>query len=56
MTNSTRSRAPKGGTIAKNGEFYEGGKWLPSTTNPKRTGHGHSAPRQERAATPPLFS
>lgn len=48
MNTTTRSRAPKGGTIAKNGEFYEGGKWLPSTTNPKRAGHGHKATgRQE---------
>jgi hypothetical protein len=31
-----RSRAQKGGEIGTNGEFYEGGKFLPSTTNPKK--------------------
>jgi hypothetical protein len=30
------NHAPKGGTIGTNGEFYEGGKFLPSTTLPKR--------------------
>lgn len=29
-------RSPKGGTVGANGEFYEGGKFLPSTTLPKR--------------------
>ena len=31
-------RAQKGGEIGTNGEFYEGGKFLPSTTLPKREG------------------
>ena len=30
-------RAPKGGVFAVNGEFYEGGKFLPSTNTPKGT-------------------
>jgi len=30
-------RAPKGGTTGINGEFYEGGKFLPSTTQAKST-------------------
>lgn len=31
----TQKRAPKGGQIAINGEFYEGGKFLPSTQKGK---------------------
>lgn len=41
----TQARAAKGGVVAKNGEYYEGGKFLPSTELPKsapkkRTGTG----------------
>lgn len=31
-------RAARGGEIGTNGEFYEGGKFLPSTEQPKRKG------------------
>lgn len=30
-------RARKGGEVGVNGEFYEGGKFLPSTEQPKRS-------------------
>ncbi len=33
----TRVRAKKGGEYGVNGEFYEGGKFLPSTQLPKRS-------------------
>lgn len=36
-----QKRAPKGGIVGTNGEFYEGGKFLPSTGLPKRPGTGH---------------
>jgi len=39
------ARSPKGGTIGMNGERYEGGQFLPSTTLPKMT------PAQQKAAT-----
>lgn len=39
----SQSRAPKGGAVGTNGEFYEGGKFLPSTKLPKR-----SAPAKKR--------
>jgi hypothetical protein len=32
MTNTKTNRAPKGGTVGVNGEFYEGGTFLPTTT------------------------
>ncbi|WP_455233229.1 hypothetical protein [Geopseudomonas aromaticivorans] len=35
-------RAPAGGTVAQNGEFYPGGTFLPNTAQPKRP----SAPSQ----------
>jgi hypothetical protein len=31
----TQQRAQKGGEVGTNGEFYEGGKFLPSTKRPK---------------------
>ena len=36
MTTKTATRAPAGGTIAINGEFYPGGTFLPSTLNGKQ--------------------
>jgi len=38
-----QGRARKGGEIGTNGEFYEGGKFLPSTEMPKRTGSERKA-------------
>lgn len=35
---TTTPRAPIGGQIGTNGEFYEGGRFLPSTKQPKRKG------------------
>jgi hypothetical protein len=32
------ARAKRGGEVGKNGEFYEGGKFLPSTDRAKRRG------------------
>lgn len=34
----SNGRASKGGQVGANGEFYEGGKFLPSTKQPKRHG------------------
>ena len=34
----SNARATKGGQVGVNGEFYEGGKFLPSTKQPKRPG------------------
>ena len=34
---ATQARAKVGGEIGTNGEFYEGGKFLPSTKQPKRS-------------------
>ena len=39
----TATRAPKGGTVGKNGEYYKGGTFLPSTQLPKRS------PQQKKA-------
>lgn len=33
---SMQTRAKRGGEVGCNGEFYEGGKYLPSTSLPKR--------------------
>ena len=35
-------QAPKGGTIGRNGDFYKGGQFLPSTEKPKGKGKGTS--------------
>jgi hypothetical protein len=43
MSDATRNRASKGGEQGVNGEWYEGGKFLPSTERPKRKG---STPRR----------
>jgi hypothetical protein len=40
-----QKRAQVGGETGTNGEFYEGGKFLPSTSHPKRRG---SAPKVAR--------
>ena len=32
----TQARAPKGGTTGVNGDFYEGGKFLPNTQHPRQ--------------------
>ena len=37
MTQDGQTRAPKGGIIGKNGEFYEGGKFLPNTERAKQS-------------------
>ena len=42
-----RPQAPKGGCIGVNGEFYEGGKFLPSTEKPKRHGSRKLTGKQE---------
>lgn len=42
---TTQNRAKIGGETGTNGEFYEGGKFLPSTEKPKRDG---SRPRRAR--------
>lgn len=34
----SNARAKAGGEVGTNGEWYEGGKFLPSTTAPKRAG------------------
>lgn len=45
---TTKPRAPKGGTIGANGDFYEGGKFLPTTEKPKRHGsHPKGTGKQE---------
>lgn len=55
---TTRNRAPKGGTVGVNGEFYEGGKFLPSTQRakskpPKKTGKREIEPyKWEKQPTP----
>ena len=43
MNSKSQRRAPVGGAIGANGEFYEGGKFLPSTDRAKRKG---SRPRK----------
>lgn len=35
MTTATQKRATKGGQVGVNGDFYEGGKFLPQTARPK---------------------
>jgi hypothetical protein len=40
MRDMSNGRANKGGQVGSNGEFYEGGKFLPSTKRPKRHGSG----------------
>lgn len=42
------ARAKKGGEIGTNGEFYEGGKFLPSTTNPKQSPAAKKAPKARK--------
>ena len=37
MTSIKQAKAKKGGETGKNGEFYPGGKFLPSTRLPKQT-------------------
>jgi hypothetical protein len=36
MSKKIQAKAPKGGTIGVNGEFYEGGKFLPNTQRPRQ--------------------
>lgn len=43
---TTQKRAPKGGTVAINGEFYEGGKFLPSTQKGKGKPHKKTGKQQ----------
>ena len=40
---TTQNRAKRGGEVGTNGEFYEGGKFLPATKKPK------GAPRPQAA-------
>lgn len=42
----SKRQAAKGGQVGTNGEWYEGGKFLPSTKQPKR--HGGKAVRGAR--------
>lgn len=44
MTTTTQQRAKRGGEVGVNGDFYEGGKFLPNTERPK----GKLAPRKAR--------
>ncbi len=43
-----QARAKKGGEIGTNGEFYEGGKFLPTTEKPKRHGSGKRSTGREQ--------
>jgi hypothetical protein len=45
---TTQKRAKVGGEVGTNGEFYEGGKFLPSTTQPKRAGSRPRGPRKQQ--------
>ena len=42
-----QARAKIGGEVGTNGEFYEGGKFLPSTERPKRTGRSKGTGKRE---------
>lgn len=49
----SNGHAPKGGIIGVNGEFYEGGKFLPSTARPKgepKPVKKYDGPRKEQIA------
>jgi hypothetical protein len=43
---TTQKRAKVGGEVGTNGEYYEGGKFLPSTEKPRRHGSRPARPRK----------
>lgn len=48
---SSTKRAPKGGAVGANGEFYEGGKFIATTNHAKR--HGSVQKRASRVLIEP---
>ena len=44
---TTQKRAKVGGEVGVNGDFYEGGKFLPSTEKPKGKPHKRGTGKQE---------
>lgn len=54
---TNQCRAKRGGEVGVNGEFYDGGKFLPSTEKPKTPPHKRGTGKQEIAPyvweTPP---
>ena len=47
---TAQNRAPIGGIVGVNGEFYEGGKFIPSTDQAKRKGSKPSKPSKVETA------